>query len=376
MWAALLLTSAATPIGAQRTSQFDDLIPDLASKIASVLPAGTQVNVTVVSPQGANDGGLAPARVAALLTARGLRIVDAGAMTFISFSCSENLRERACLAEIRADDRRQIVTVTRPHDARLQAARAMPIAIELRPLFSQRTQILDVATIDGRLLVLDPNAVTLYEQTNGSWRSLQSRPISGSQVWPRDFRGRFSVSGERFDVFLPGVSCTGRVNPLDLTCNTRRQPWPFGIENTGLEPTRNYFSTPEGLAFYGAAPFADADARWVVADRGGALEILDGARRVLATVGAADDVVALRGRCGPETYLVTASRTLNAEGSDALRLSQAIGRRLIESASPLILPGTLTALWAMPDPTTVTVVTHNVNAGRYDAYQASISCAR
>jgi len=113
-----------------------------------------------------------------------------------------------------------------------------------------------------------------------------------------------------------------------------------------------------------------------VADRGGALEILDGARRVLATVGAADDVVALRGRCGPETYLVTASRTLNAEGSDALRLSQAIGRRLIESASPLILPGTLTALWAMPDPTTVTVVTHNINAGRYDAYQASISCAR
>lgn len=375
-WALVLLTSAATPIGAQRTPQFGDLIPDLASKIASVLPAGTEISVTVVSPQGANDGGLATAGVAALLTARGLRIVDAGAMTSISVSCSENLRERACLAEIRADDRRQIVTVTRPHDAQLQAARAMPVAIELRPLFSQRTQILDVATIDGRLLVLDANTLTLYEQTNGSWRSLQSRPISGSQVWPRDLRGRFSVSGERFDVFLPGVSCTGRLNPLDLICNTRQQPWPFGIENTGLEPMRNYFSTPEGLAFYGAAPVADADARWVLADRGGALQILDGARRVLATVGAADDVVALRGRCGPEIYLVTASRTLNAEGSDALRLSQPIGRRLIESASPLILPGTLTALWAMPDPTTVTVITHNLNAGRYDAYQASISCAR
>jgi hypothetical protein len=376
MWAVVLLTFAATPIGAQRTSQFDDLIPDLASKIASVLPAGTEINVTVVSLQGANDGGLATARVAALLTARGLRIVDAGAMTSISVSCSENLRERACLAEIRADDRRQIVTVTRPYDERLQAARAMPVAIELRPLFSQRTQILDVATIDRRILVLDANTLTLYEQTNGSWRSQQSRPISGSQVWPRDLRGRLSVSDERFDVLLPGVSCTGRLNPLDLTCNTRRQPWPFGLENTGLEPARNYFSTPEGLAFYGAAPVADADARWVLADRGGALQILDGARRVLATIGAADDVVALRGRCGPETYLVTASRTLNAEGSDALRLSQSIGRRLIESASPLILPGTLTALWALPDPTTATVVTHNVNAGRYDAYQASISCAR
>jgi hypothetical protein len=252
----------------------------------------------------------------------------------------------------------------------------MPVALELRPLFSQRAQILDVTTIEGRLLVLDASAVTLYEQTGGTWRPLQSRPISGAQVWPRDLRGRLSVSGERFDVFLPGVSCAGRVNQLDLTCSARRQSWPVGIENTGLEPARNYFSTPEGLAFYGVAPLTDADARWAVADRNGALEILDNTRRVLATVGAADDVVALRGRCGPETYLVTASRTPNAEGVDSLRLSQTVGRRLVESASPLVLPGRLTALWATPDPTAVTVVTRNVNAGRYDAFQASLSCAR
>ena len=90
----------------------------------------------------------------------------------------------------------------------------------------------------------------------------------------------------------------------------------------------------------------------------------------------ADDVVALRARCGQDTYLVTASRASDAEGSDALRLSRPIGRRLIESPSPFIVPGTLTALWATPDPTVVTVVTHNVNAGRYDAFQASLSCAR
>jgi hypothetical protein len=376
MCAVVLSASAAVPIGAQRRSQFDDLIPDLASKIASVLPAGSQVNVTVASPQGADDGGLAPASLAALLTARGLRIVDAGATASISFSCSENLRERACLAEIRANDGRQIVTVTRPHDVRLQNDRPMPVALELRPLLSQRTQILDVATINGRLLVLDATAVTLYDQTDGNWRSVQSRPIAGSQVWPRDLRGRLTAGGERVDVFLPGIACAGRLNALDLTCNISRQPWPFGIENTGLAPARNYFSTPEGLAFYGAAPFADAGARWVVADRGGALQILDDARRVVATVGTADDVVALRARCGPDTYLVTASRTSAAEGSDALRLSRPIGRRLIASASPFIVPGTLTALWATPDPTVVTVITHNVNAGRYDAFQASLSCAR
>jgi hypothetical protein len=297
-------------------------------------------------------------------------------MASISFSCSDNIRERACVAEIRTDDGRQIVAVTRPHDVGLQDNPAMAVALELRPLFSQRAQILDVATIDRRLLVLDATAVTLYEQTDGNWRSLQLRPMSGPQVWPRDLRGRLRAGGDRLDVFLPGVSCAGRLNALDLTCNVSRQPWPFGIENTGLEPARNYFSTPEGLAFYGAAPFADAGARWVVAGRGGALQILDDARRFVATVGTADDVVALRARCGADTYLVTASRTSNADGSDALRLSRPIGRRLIDSASPFILPGTLTALWATPDPTVVTVITHNVSAGRYDAFQASLSCAR
>jgi hypothetical protein len=375
MWAVVLSAFAPATIGAQRPSQFDDLIPDLASKIAAVLPEGSQVTVTVASQQATADGGLAPASLAALLTARGLRIVDAGAMVSVSFSCSENLRERACLAEIRADDGRQIVTVTRPHDARLQDDRAMPVALELRPLFSQRTQILDVATIDGHLLVLDAATVTLYEQSDGGWRSRQSRPIAGSQVWPRDLRGRLSVGGERVDVFLPGVACAGRLNSLDLTCNTGRLAWPLGIQNTGLEPARNYFSTPEGLAFYGAAPLADAGARWVVANREGALQILDDARRVLATVGTADDVVVLRARCGPDTYLVTASRGSNAE-ADALRVSRTLGRRLIESSSPFVVPGALTALWATLDPTVVTVVTHNVNAGRYDAFQASLSCAR
>ena len=371
----LLAAYVTAPLAAQRSSQFTDIIPELVARIASVLPAGAQVSLTVVAT---DDAGVRQPAVAALLAGRGLRIVTAAdGIASISLGCGENLRERACVAEIRADGKNVVVTATRPHDNGPQDDRGASLALVLRPVFSQRAQILDVAIISGRLLVLDSASITLYEQSNGGWRTVQSTPISTSQVWPRDLRGRLRADGERVDVFLPGVTCAGRVNPLDVACADRRQSWPFDIENGGLEAARNYFTTPEGLAFYGAAQLgADTEGRWVLADREGMLSMLDGARRPIANLGSGDDVVALRGPCGSDTYLASAWRAPNTEDRDALRLSRLVGLRLVQAASPVILPGTLTALWTTSDPTAITVVAHDVNAGRYDAFQASISCGR
>jgi len=50
--------------------------------------------------------------------------------------------------------------------------------------------------------------------------------------------------------------------------------------------------------------------------------------------------------------------------------------RLVQAASPVSLPGVLTALWAQPDQTSAVVVTHDVRAGRYDAFHTTISCSR
>ena len=374
----IVLLAAAAPAGAQRPTAFDALVPELVAKIASTLPARTQVTVTAVTADDADDGPVIRAAVATQLTARGLRVVSGGASTTIAIGCGHNLVERVCVADIRGEGRDQIATVTRPLVGATGASPAFPsLALQLRPLVSEQLPILDAVVLGERLLVLDTLALNVFEQKDGVWRVVQSRPIQAPRSWPRDPRGRIHAQAGRFDISLPGVVCTGRIEPLDVTCSEAQQPWPVGLANAGLEPGRNYFRTPEGLAFYAAARVGINGAeRWVIADSDGALQILNDARRPGGAIGPGDDVAALFTQCVTGTFAVSASHN-GPDGADVLRLSQLLGDRLVQMpASPVVVPGSLTALWQGLDGHSATVVTHDVNAGRYDAFQASISCSR
>jgi hypothetical protein len=266
----------------------------------------------------------------------------------MTIGCGRNLREQVCVAEIHNDGRDQIATVTRLLTP-TSISRTASLSLELRPLLSQQTQILDVAVIGDRLLVLDVAAVTVLERKDGEWRGVQSRPLPVSRPWPRDRRGRVRADEGRFDLFLPAMTCTGRPNPLEISCTDGQRPWPIGIDNSGLEPGRNYFRTPAGAVFYNAAPLG---------------------------AGANDDAIGLAATCAAGTYVVAVSSGGRSDGGDLLQLSRVTDGRLVQAASPMVLPGVLTALWSQPDQTSAVVVTHDVGGGRYDAFQTTISCSR
>jgi hypothetical protein len=133
-----------------------------------------------------------------------------------------------------------------------------------------------------------------------------------------------------------------------LTCTDGQQPWPIGGDNKGLDPGRNYFKTLDGAVFYNAAPLG---------------------------AGANDDAIALLATCAPETYVASVSRG-DDPGRDLLRLAYVVDGRLVETASPVVLPGVLTALWPQPDRMSAVAVTHDVTSRRYDAFQATVSCSR
>jgi hypothetical protein len=159
-----------------------------------------------------------------------------------------------------------------------------------------------------------------------------------------------------------------------LECADSRQPWPLGIENNGIEPARNYFSTPEGLQFSGVAALGpDADARWLIADRNGTLSVLDGARQIVASVGAAEDVAGIAAPCAPDNYVVAAEVS---GGRDALRLFQVVRQRLVPITSPVFVTGKLTALWAAPGATAATAIAHDMSGGRHEAFLATVACGR
>jgi hypothetical protein len=179
------------------------------------------------------------------------------------------------------------------------------------------------------------------------------------------------IEGERFSAYLPGLTCSGAVSELTLVCMDGRQPWPLGIDNNGIEPGRNYFSTPEGLAFYTAAPLGtNAGARWVVVERDGTVRLLDASRRPLTALTTADEIAGMTAPCSQDTYVLAAALV---DGREAVRLFQVTTDRVVPVASPVFLAGKLTALWTT-SATTAMAVTRDGSGEGYDAFLVSVSC--
>jgi hypothetical protein len=368
---ALALATLSAPASAQTSGTNVDLAPDLASKIAAALAPAAAVRLSF-----AKDDERVQAEVARLLGARGFRVVETGDAAEVRGSCLANLRERVCVAEIGRGEARRVVMSTRAHEGRASVEPDPVVAVELRPLYTQRGPMLDVAEADGTLLVLTPDAVRLVANTGDSLtgRTIALQPITTSRVWPRDLRGTVRVTASGFEAFLPGVTCRGTSSPFRLTCADESEPWPIGLDNSGLAPSRNTFSTPEGLIFYEAASLGGG--RWLVVGEQGVLTFLDARRAVTARGPSADHAIGFPEGCGFDSaYVVTAARAPEAIG-DALQLSRLVNGQLLPLSSTIALPGVLTALWAAPGARAATAIVHDFNTGRYEAFHVTLSCSR
>ena len=393
----LSLAFLFVPLSAQAFSSFQDLAQELASKVAAAVAPANQVTLTILTAED-DPAALLPveAEIRRTLAARGVRTIDGDARSAaVQVGCTRNLRERVCAAEIRHGAARSVAVVTRPLEPRDEPP--MSLSLELTPIFSQRAQILDVALSGDRLLVLDPERLTVYERlekdgeasaartdrtgreasaARDRWKQLQSNPIARSRPLPRDVRGRLRLEGGTVTAWLPGVTCRSGTDLVRFTCTDERgTSWPIDIENTGVDAARNYFNTPEGLPFYAAAPLEmDAGARWLVVGNTGELLLLDAARRTVGSVASANDVVALESACG--RLIVVAASTSHASRSEVLRSVRVVKRQLVPAAAPIELPGRLTALWSLPDATAATAIVHDASREVYVAFHIRTACSR
>jgi hypothetical protein len=369
--------------GQAASSSGDELIADLAGRIAAALAGIDGVRLVIVdeaAPQLSNGPRL-ERDLAEQLAARGVRVVDnASGSAVVRVACSANLRERVCAAEIKTRDSSQTLIASSPLDRSSDAHDAESLTLDLHHVFGQREPILDIAAVGDRLIVLDSTSLSLYQRAGTTWERRRSQPIVTSRVWPRDLRGRLRVSGGSVDAFLPAVVCRAALDSFTMSCVDERQPWPLPIENAGIAGGRNYFTTPEGVAFYGfAALDGDAGARWLLAADRSRLLLADEARRPIEpAIGAADDVAGVAG-CLPGALVLAASRGSAAEGGDIVGLFRVRDRHLVPVASPLLLPGSLTALWAAAGSSSATAVVRRTTQNgkeRYDAFQVDVVCSR
>jgi hypothetical protein len=296
----------------------------------------------------------------------GGRIGD-GAPSEAQITISENPASYLLVEEFRKGDDRQVWIASWK---RAGGAASPAAAVEKRLIWEQEEAILDVAILQEGLLVLTPTALI---RTNPR----QSAPIVSSRPWPRDLRGRLRVFNGGVQAHLPGVSCSGTVEPLTLSCRAGEEPWTLESGRSLLlaqfAPNRNYFDgrvvTQTGSrktvgAFYAAAA---VDGMWILAMLDGRAAFFDGAMEPAGNAGAwGSDVIASDARCGGSP-VVLASRA--GDGPDAVQAYAIVNRAAVAIGAAAEFPGPVTAMWGPG----IAVVR---NGPVYQAYAMAVNCAQ
>src|SRR5438105_4064145 len=209
-------------IGATAWCQgFDELAHGLAQKISTILKSQPVENVSLsfrdISPMSPLDAAAARASIERELRALGVITAEtAQANVELIVSLSENLREWVWVAEIRRKSVQEAVApevVIEKRPKPVIAAGQASIVLDKKLMLEQDERILDVAPLGRALLVLDGEAISVYESSGSAWHRKLFVRIPVSQPWPRDLRGRIvaqaSPQADAYQAYLPGMTCHG-----------------------------------------------------------------------------------------------------------------------------------------------------------------------
>jgi hypothetical protein len=295
----------------------------------------------------------------------------------VHLTISENLTQFLLVAEIFRGGERQVLLECWPRTPATSTAapKEQPERVTLakKLLWEQDQPILDVAQIGDAMLLLDSTRVLLVR---GDDR--QSVPIPVTHPWPRDLRGRLSVSDTAFTAYLPGAICRGSAQPqLSLACQESQDSWLLAPGAIALfAPDRNFFQghidiEPGGVRelppFYSAAPVGDA---WIFAAADGRAQVY---AHTWESAGAIDrwgsDIAAIQTPCGAR-LLVTRATSLTEP--DAIQPYELSNGTPSPAGPALEFSGPITALWSAGG--SATAVARDLETLRYAAFSLAPTC--
>ncbi|MGA2435125.1 MAG: hypothetical protein ABSG25_07545 [Bryobacteraceae bacterium] len=366
---------ALAVIAAASVESSGEAAREFARKISASLAPRESVALTVrnVSALSAAEVSAVEQAVEGELRAHGFALGDAPEFTPVKITLSANGGSWLWIAEIQRADKRDVVMLAVPRGNDASESSAEPaLAIEKKPLWEQDEPILDIAAVGGESIVLDLSGVSIYGRENERWVRHKAFRIAVPKPWPKDARGRLQLGTDSIRAWLPGVSCTGKLNPeLTLDCSEAVSGWPLAIPNALLAPGRNWFSVPGIPPFFSAA---DAGEGWVATGIDGRAQLYDQALKPMKSIeGWGSDVAALDTACG---RYVLAVRPGDWDEPDAVEPYAIRDGRAVVSGAAVEFPGPVTAFWPSADGHAVVAVAHNVKTGRYAAFSLSIGCNR
>jgi hypothetical protein len=249
--------------------------------------------------------------------------------------------------------------------------------------------MLDVAFPAGAMVVLSPSKVMLLARQSGQWAPAAAIPLSPPRPWPRDLRGHLRTNAAKFQTYLPGMACSGAVEPaLTLECRQSEEPWVLESGSRAMllgyfAAARNYFDgrviaqngVKKNVASFYSAASAEEQGRtlWLLSLVDGRTQILDAVLDPAGTIPSwGSDIAGTDARCGSGSQ-VLATRPGDGSATDSVQAFSIVNRSATALTPPLELPGPVTALWASGG-TSVVAIVHNLTTGRYEAYVITVLC--
>ena len=371
---------------------------EFAQKIAAALSSGPAavefVNRSSLSQKDADDVRSGVLSQLARLGVQAGRSNQAAAQ--VRVTVSENVQSYVLVAEIRrAAAPASFIIVSCPREEAAGLSKVdPPLVLRRTPLWTQAQPILDAALFEdntggSHLLVLGPEAVSVYRFEGGQWQAAQSLAIKHDSPWPRDLRGRLILQpDQRLNIFLPGVLCAGAHGAVwTLECGSSDDPWPLNPEaapRAFFAPTRNFFTgvlspgigkVSSTAKFYSAASIPRLNAaQWLFSASDGSTHLVDGATDQIAFWKWGSDIASIRNSCGGGTQvLVTQAED---DGVDSVRAYEFPDREPLPVSAPLEFSGGITALWTESKGNAAVAVTRNLKTGNYEAFRLTVSCGQ
>jgi len=315
----------------------------------------------------------------------GGRLSDSAAAAEAHLTLSENRTQYLLVEEVRKGDERQ-VWIAAWNRAGAPPLTAPAIRLDKKLVWEQEEAILDVAFPPRGMLVLSPSKIALM----GTGQA-PAELMLPARTWPRDPRGRLRLAGAAFQAFLPGMVCSGALEPaVSMDCRASEEPWVLESGSRTLllasfAAARNYFdgrvTSQTGQRktlspFYSAASVEEQGRTlWLLAMVDGRTQIFDAALDPVATLSAAwgSDIAGSDGRCGASVP-VLATRPGDGSAGDAVQAFSVADRAATPLTAAVEFSGPVVALWSSAGSAAVAIVRNPVT-GRYEAYTITISCS-
>jgi len=370
---------------------------DLVEELLTQGGSPSSVTVTIENRSSMTSSDIAEARKALDAQFRSAKVTVVKpdlAIAEIKFTFSENLRGFLWIADVKQGLTSQISMLSFPRPTASEINRSPLLEIRKTHLHSQSGAILDVASLNGALLILERDKISLHKTSTHptpSTDSTLSWPVTHLNTWPRDLRGRLYANDSAYVAFFPGVSCSGTVKPtFTAQCRESDDPWPLSppgenVPSAFFAPARNFFSgvlggNNGGMAvpsFYTAARLGDEQgALWALLGVDGRTRLYRGFQQPIATLTSpGGDIAAVQSACGSGRQLLVTSNSDGME-TDFIQAFEIQNKSAVPVSDPMTLEGSVTALWTGADSASAVAVIKSRTTDTYEVFSLSITCSR